>query len=422
MEKYFILKTNLEKYGLMLITQEKDFKSVKQMVIVSNGQYSASVKAENYINNKEQKIPIWFAVKNPFILENINKYLEINKEGHFKCISNRKEIIDRKSILKFVCTRCGTIVEKSLSNLMRHDNQHKGISCPNCDDTLESLHALVLKQLFKHFYPDSIEEDKSCINPNTGKVMPTDIVNHSLKIAIEIQGQWHRFDNQKVRDNIKKEYWINRGYKFYDYKIDGVSVLEYAQYFFPDLKEIPSWIKMDYNKKLNLIDIQKKLDSGMKVQAIAKQLSINAHRIYDAIQENKLYYPDEYIKNTRKSIVMLDMHRNYQKEYNSYTDAAKENNIDLSGIISCIYTESYYSNGHFWIPKDLYESGNYNIPKNRLEKFYQPVKKIDGDNKIIAVFDDMFQAAKDVGTIASKIYEVVRGDKKTTKGFHYEYV
>ena len=95
MEKYYILKTNLEKYGLMLITQENDFKSVKQMVIVSNGQYLASVKAENYINNKEQKIPIWFAVKNPFILENINKYLVKRKQQNV-FIMNMYNILNRR--------------------------------------------------------------------------------------------------------------------------------------------------------------------------------------------------------------------------------------------------------------------------------------------------------------------------------------
>ena len=422
MEKYYKLKNNLEKFGLILITKEHDFKSVKQLVTVSDGQYYASVKAENYINNDKKKNPIWFAIKNPYILYNINKYLEIRFNGNFKCISNQEDIITKDSILEFKCTRCGKIIKKSLYNLRRNDEQHKGISCSNCDDTLESLHALVLKQIYKHYYPDSIEEDPSCVNPNTGKVMPTDIVNHRLKIAIEVQGQWHRFKRQKVRDNIKKQYWINRGYEFYDYEIDGVPVLKYIQYFFPDINEIPSWVKMDYNKKLNLVDIQNKLNSGMKVQVIADELCINAHRIYDALHENKLYYPDDYIKSTRRPIVMLDMHRNYQKEYGSYADAARDNSIDISGIISAIYTKGYYSNEHYWVPKDLYESGDYIIPENRLEKFYYPVRKLDLNNKSVAAYDNMLQAAKENGTIAFKIYEVVTGIRKTIKGYRYEYV
>ena len=127
----------------------------------------------------------------------------------------------------------------------------------------------------------------------------------------------------------------------------------------------------------------------MKVQAIADELCINVHRIYDALHENKLYYPDDYIKSTRRPIVMLDMHRNYQKEYGSYADAARDNSIDISGIISAIYTKGYYSNEHYWVPKDLYESGDYIIPENRLEKFYYPVRKLDLNNKSVAAYDNM---------------------------------
>ena len=421
MDKYDILKNNLEKYGLLLLTKKEDFKTVEQTIIISDGHYKAAIQAKDYIYNKKEKIPKWFSVKNPFIIENINEYLNIRKNGNFKCISKREDIVSSDTILEFECIRCGTIIKKSLTNLRRDNATHKGISCPNCDDTLESLHALVLKQIFKHYYPDSIEEEPSCINPNTGRPMPTDIVNHRLKIAIEIQGQWHKYEKQKERDRIKKEYWINRGYTFYDYEIEGVSILEYIQYFFPDIEEIPDWVKMDYNKKLNLVEIQNKLDSGMKVQAIASELLISPHRIYDALHYNKLHYPSEYIKSTRRPIIMFDMHRNYQKEYNSYSDAARDNNIDVSGILSAVYTKNYYSNEHFWVPKDLYESGNYIIPENRLEKFYYPVKKINKENITIAVYENMLQAAKDNNTIAYKIHEAVNNKNKIIDGYRFEY-
>lgn len=148
---------------------------------------------------------------------------------------------------------------------MRNDSQHRGITCSNCDGRTESLHALVLKQLFMHYYPDTELEEPSCINPETNCIMATDIVNHRLKIAIEVQGQWHRFNNQKKHDAIKKQFWLNKGYRFYDYEIDGATVLEYVKHFFPGLDEIPSWVNMEYSNKLNLIKIQQMLDDGMKV-------------------------------------------------------------------------------------------------------------------------------------------------------------
>ena len=244
-------------------------------------------------------------------------------------------------------------------NAIRKDSDHNGLSCHNCDELLESVHAIVLKQLYVHYYPDTVIEDPSCINPSTNRVMKTDIVNHRLKIAIEVQGQYHDRASQKERDKIKKTFWLSKGYKFYDYKIDGISVIDYAKLFFPDLKEMPKWIKMDYSKKLNLVIIQDMLNEGMKVTEIAEKLNINAHRIYDAIHGNKLYYPQNYSKNNKRSIVMLSIDMGYIKEYPSFAEAERDNGMAKGLIASCVYTKSYYSSGYYWIPKDIYVSQNF---------------------------------------------------------------
>ena len=76
--------------------------------------------------------------------------------------------------------------QKAISD--KYNSRH-GITCDKCDGINESLHALVLKQVFMHEYPDTILEDRSCVNPITNAVMPTDIVNHKMKIAIEIQNK-----------------------------------------------------------------------------------------------------------------------------------------------------------------------------------------------------------------------------------------
>lgn len=413
------LKANLNKNGLVLLTNKDNVNTTKQMIVISDGKYKANVKLENYLRNDRKCKPLWFAVKNPFIIENINTYYRIQHDGKFICISNIDEIVDRNSVLRFQCTRCGQIIEKSIFNALRHDGTHNGIKCSNCDEHFESLHALVLKQVFKHYYPDSVEEDPSCRNPKTGKIMATDIVNHRLKIAIEVQGQWHRFEKQKQRDKIKKEFWLSRGYAFYDYEIENVSVLQYIQYFFPNIKDIPDWVNMNYNKKLNIVEIQKYLNGGFKVQDIAKKLGINPHRIYDALHDNKLYYPDKYSKISKRPIIMLDLNKNKIREYDSYSEAERDNSITDNLIASCVFTKKYYCSGYYWIPKDLYESGNYQIPIRRTDKFYQKVNKYDINDNFIASFDDMYEAAKDIDTIASKIYEVIKGYKKSTKGYKY---
>lgn len=239
-------------------------------------------------------------------------------------------------------------------NALRKDGVHNGILCSNCDELLESVHAVVLKQLYVYYYPDTIIEDPSCINHNTNKIMKTDIVNHRLRVAIEIQGQYHDRDEQQIRDKIKKEFWLNMGYKFYDYKIEGVSVLDYVKLFFPDLEEIPKWIKMDYGKKLNLVEIQNMLNKGFKIADIAEKLNIQTHRIYDALYSNKIFYPQNYLKSNKRPVIMLTNNMEYINEYPSYAAAERDNNITKGLIASCVCSKTYYSSGYYWIPKDIY--------------------------------------------------------------------
>lgn len=351
------LKRGLAEKGLQVLTQECDYANSKQFVDVSNGIYKASILAYNYIGKNSKDEPSWFYVRNPYIIDNINKYLELNCGDNFTCISDKCECITRDTPLKIMCNRCGNIVTKSLHGMRKTGVSRNIVACPNCDGNTESLHALVLKQIFKYYYPDSIEEEKSCINPNTKCVMPTDIVNHRLKIAIEVQGQYHKIPAQKERDLIKKQFWENKQYTFYDYPIDNVPVLTYIQYFFPDLKEIPDWVDFNYNSKLNLHVIQKMLDDGYKVLEIADELSINVHRIYDALHLGNLMYPQDYIKGTRRPVIMLDKDLRYLKEYPSFSDAEIDNEITRGLIASCVYYGTYHSNGHYWIPKDLYTNG-----------------------------------------------------------------
>lgn len=96
------------------------------------------------------------------------------------------------------------------------------------------------------------------------------------------------------------------------------------------------------------------LDDGYKVLEIADELSINVHRIYDALHLGNLMYPQDYIKGTRRPVIMLDKDLRYLKEYPSFSDAEIDNEITRGLIASCVYYGTYHSNGHYWIPKDLY--------------------------------------------------------------------
>ena len=191
--------------------------------------------------------------------------------------------------------------------------------------------------------------------------MCTDIVNHRLKIAIEIQGQFHEREAQKERDKIKRDYWINKGYLFYDYKIDKVSVLDYCKLFFPDLKKIPDWVIQEDKNKLNLREIQSLLNSGNKVPEIGKLLDISPHRIYDALYSNRLFYPDNYCKYNYVEVMQFSLNYNYINSYINYKDAERKTGVLSGNIGSCIHNKRYYANGYYWIPKKLYIEHNKNI-------------------------------------------------------------
>lgn len=283
-----IVRDILKKSDITLLSNEYIDSNTKFLCQDSNGYY-VYIILSNFLTR--HSIGRWVSKTNDHSIDNINHFLELNNIP-FKCISNK--YISSRHNLFFKCRRCGKIVNIPWANVYRMDNSsRKHIICPNCDGRTESIHALVLKQIFLHYHPDTSLEDKSYRSKITGKICPTDIVNHRLKIAIEIQSQWHDFEDIKIKDKMKKEYWISKGYSFYSPDIRDYSILEMCQLFF-DIQEIPNWIDYNFSNKLNVKEVQELLDKGFTVLNIAEIMGINAHRIYDALHTKKLFYPKNY--------------------------------------------------------------------------------------------------------------------------------
>lgn len=281
--KELLLKSNI----ILLETKYIDAKT--KMLCIDDEGYYIYICLSNYLSRNG--IGRRFDHSNDYTIQNINHYCKLNNI-HFHCISDK--YINANDMLNFKCDLCGEIITIPWRNVNKNDNTNRShLLCPNCDGRTESLHALVLKQMFLHYYPDTSLEDKSYRNPNTNKICPTDIVNHKMKIAIEIQSQWHDFEDIKYKDKLKMDYWINKGYSFYDPDIRDYSVLELCQLFF-DITTIPTWIKYDYSNKLNIKTIQSLLNNGLSIHEIANKINVDAHRIYDAIYNKKLYYPINY--------------------------------------------------------------------------------------------------------------------------------
>ena len=380
----------------------------------SNG-YKYYLKLSKIINADKRYIAY---PTNPFSIFNINRYLKLNNVN-FKCISD--EYVSATSNLDFICLNCGTIVHMMWRNVNRKNTRtsNRGhIICPSCGKRTESIHALLLKQVFLHEYKDTIPEEPSCINPLTSKSMPTDIVNHRLKIAIEIQSQWHDFEDKKPKDAYKKSFWIEKGYSFYEPDIRDYSVLEMVQLFFPNIDKIPDYIDYNYSNKINIKEIQVLIDKGETIPSIEKITGINRHRIYDAIYDGRLIRGENTKNASFMPVVQLDINLNFIREYDSISDAFRCTGIKTCAIDTCLRKGRHFSGGFFWYYKDDYDIGKIN-PKSRFLKFYIPVDKYDLQGNFIQSYSSIIEASKNSNVSNSQIYNVIIGKLKQTGGFVY---
>lgn len=424
MNKYTFddIKEKFALLGYEVISSANAYKNTKSFIDITDGRYKCRCKVERILYHNPTFSRQMFACNNPYIEHNIKCFLEDEKNGNFKLITKLiPGTFTRNDLLQFKCTRCGEIINTSLFNARRKEGHHKGLTCPYCDGTFESMHAIVLKQLFMKYKSNTELEDPSCINPLTGAILPTDIVNHKEKIAIEIQSVFHLRESQKIKDKIKKEYWVSRGYNFYDYFIEDYSVLEYCQLFFPELQEIPKWVKTTIINKLNYNKIQAYINSGHSIQETATYFNINTHRIYDALHNKHLYYPEEYWDRYKKSLVQLDIHKNYIDQFSSYQEAADKTGILKTNIISCVNSKRYYANGYYWIPLKDYQSGTYTIPYNKLEKYYYPVNIFDIDGNYLSTEDDVYAAEKKTNVPAVVIMDIIKGYRGSRYGYKFKY-
>lgn len=341
--KYNEVKKNLLEKGYILEVDEPDFKGVTLTNLYCHDHDGFKYKV---IYDQIIRGGACFKVhkSNQFSIYNINNYLKLNNVP-FTCISSA--YINKKQALEFECNRCGKIVISNWDKVNRVGENRRHIICPNCDNKKESLHASVLKQIFLHVYPDTIVEDPSYKNPITGKTCPTDIVNHRLKIAIEIQSQWHDFDDIRQKDVLKKSYWVNSGYTFYDPDIRNYTVLEMCQLFF-DIDSLPSYIDYHYSDGINAKKVQDLLNDGYNVSEISNMINVSKHQIYDAVKSGKIYYPDNYIQANKQPVYQFTIDWTYIGEFETIEAAALANGVRPKSLASALREGRHYYKGFNW--------------------------------------------------------------------------
>lgn len=408
------LKNELIKRELKLLSSQSEYKNGDSYIHFEdkNG-FRYSLKASNIPSITYLKL---VGKYNQYSIYNINIYLKKHSIP-FECISH--VYLDSSTDLEFVCKRCGNITFTKWTNVNRHDGKNRHhILCDNCDGRVESLHASILKQMFLHEYPETIVEELSCRNPKTNKTMPTDIVNHKLKIAIEIQSQWHDLKSKQISDAYKKQFWINKGYKFYDPDIRDYTVLEMCQLFF-DISVLPDYINYEYGNKINIKKIQRLLDDGMSVIDIEKRLEINRHRIYDALYSGKLSYPENYKNACFTPIVQLDKNGSFICEHESLMSAQNNSGVSQKAIGKALRSGKHYSGGYYWIYKDEYNPETMHL-HSRFSKFHIPVNKYDMDGNYICTYNTIIDASKDNNVSNTQICKTVKGILKYTGGYIYK--
>lgn len=280
----------------------------------------------NFSNYKKGFLPQKFSVYNPYTIHNLNRFFELKRNSEYICLSS--EYKGNYVPMKFIHLSCNTEFTSTLSYMTGKINSIGKFSCgcPKCVNyRVESYHASILKQVFMHEYPDTICEDRTCVNPNTGYVLPTDIVNHNLKIVIEVQSGYHDIQDKKLNDIFKRKFWENLGYTVYTPDIREYNVLEMIQLFFPKYDCIPDYIDYNYGNMCDYKLIQSYLNEGKSISQITQLTPYSKSCIQGLINRKLIILPVDYKEKAYKikKIVQLDKNYNYIATFNSYTDLDK---------------------------------------------------------------------------------------------------
>lgn len=315
---YYVIN-KVKNMGYNIIEINDDACVYDNIKIIDDLGYKYYPVINNIIYDKK---PLRFHKSNIFSIDNVNNYLKLVGASDYICVSNA--YIDNSSYLKILHSSCGTAYDAKLRDII-YDKCGTYNKCPKCKTSkTESIHASVLKQVFLHEYPDTILEDRSCVNSKTGRPLPTDIVNHRLKLAIEIQSSYH--DNRKDIDLYKKNFWVDRGYDFYSPDIRNYTILGMIQIFFRDIKLIPNYIDYNFSNCVDFLEIQEMIDSGYTIIEISNLKDIPESTVRGLVTDKKVILPKGYKNKTHKikPVLRIDIDGNIIKRYESVNSISKD--------------------------------------------------------------------------------------------------
>lgn len=350
-------------------------------------------------------------------IENFKRYVEETTQGEYECISNT--YVNNRTHVTIVHKKCGMPYEVTPSKFKGTKNR-QGSRCPFCQNLrIESRHASILKQLFIKLKEETDLENRDCINPKTGCQMPTDIVNHSEKVAIEIQSWFHDTQEQKTKDEIKKRYWIDRGYNFYALDHRNYTVVEMIQIFFPTISEIPDWVDEDFNNQLDDKKVQELFDQGKTAMEIVDIMKVKYGAIRGAIDSKRVVLPNGYREKVWniKPIVQLTLDGEFVSEYKSMREVEEKLGISEGTLWGALNkNRGNICNNFIWLFKEDYDAENYEI----LSKFNiinRPIVQLTLEGEYVEEYTSQTKASRITNIPQGSIGRVLRKERKQTHGF-----
>lgn len=224
---YKDIKTEVEHFGYNLLEY---FGGVHNRITISDKDgYKGKVSIYTLRNGGKMSR---FALRNPYALENIQKYV---KEQGFGCTVPNQKYNGYGKPLKMIC-ECGNVFYTTIDNLL-YSNKHR---CNKCNHSMSKL-----EQKVKDWIDElnvKYEEQKRFSDCYYKQQLPFDFYLKEYNICIEVQGEQHykvvnfcgnkekskkAFELQKKKDNIKREYCRSHNIRLIELKYDEIRKAKY---------------------------------------------------------------------------------------------------------------------------------------------------------------------------------------------------
>ena len=191
-----------------------------------------------------------------------------------------------------------------------------------------------------------------------------------------------------------------------------------------DSLDLDLLIRSDCDSVYQMDESKNIIKEFYSIKAAAKEVRVDRSSITHAIKHHskcKNYYwckvedYEDYIITpvVKKEFVATNKNDSILKIYNSVAEAAKDLNVNRSGIYACLSGKCKSSGGYGfkYVDQSIYENME---PRTRCAKI--AVRCIETG----VVYESIRQAVKLTG--AKKVSEACSGKRKTSGGYHWEYV